>query len=60
MENLAELVTATQQFEDEYESEKPPVDEANPAEPMDPLTPFTHASLESGEHEAARTTTRCN
>ena len=53
LENLAELVTATQQFEDEYESEKPPVDEANPAEPMDPLTAFlTHASLESGEHEA--------
>jgi DNA helicase-2/ATP-dependent DNA helicase PcrA len=53
LENLAELVTATQQFEDEYEAEKPPVDEANPVEPMDPLTAFlTHASLESGEHEA--------
>jgi DNA helicase-2/ATP-dependent DNA helicase PcrA len=51
LENLAELVTAAQQFEDEYEREAPSSE--NDVEPMDPLTAFlTHASLESGENEA--------
>ena len=47
--NLAELVTATAQFEEEFQPDAPDGD----AENNSPLISFlTHASLEAGEHEA--------
>jgi DNA helicase-2/ATP-dependent DNA helicase PcrA len=41
LENLAELVTATAQFQEEYEGDETPL-----------IGFLTHASLEAGEHEA--------
>ena len=47
--NLAELVTATAQFEEEFQPDAPD----GAAENNSPLTNFlSHASLEAGEHEA--------
>ena len=54
--NLAELVTATAQFEEEFQPDAldaPGTNPENGAENNSPLISFlTHASLEAGEHEA--------
>jgi DNA helicase-2/ATP-dependent DNA helicase PcrA len=55
LENLAELVTAAQQFDDEFAGEAPVEASAGTTgtPPADALTAFlTHASLESGENQA--------